>query len=138
MCAVRACAASACSSRLGCARADGVPPLHRSGNRRMVPNGAQGQPTDAKAQVDAGELEVFNVSKTYGTEGFAKHVVRDCTFTIERHKLTVMIGPSGCGKSTLIRLLAGFEKPSSGAITIGGKPVTGPGLDRMVVFQESA
>jgi NitT/TauT family transport system ATP-binding protein len=49
-----------------------------------------------------------------------------------------MIGPSGCGKSTLIRLLAGFERPTSGAITIGGKPVNGPGLDRMVVFQETA
>jgi len=104
----------------------------------MVPNGAQGQPTDAKAQVDAGELEVFNVSKTYGTEGFAKHVVRDCTFTIERHKLTVMIGPSGCGKSTLIRLLAGFEKPSSGTIKLDGKPVNGPGRDRLVLFQETA
>src|SRR5205809_4878952 len=83
-------------------------------------------------------IDVTNVSKSYGAEGFAKQVVQNCSFTVGRGKLTVMIGPSGCGKSTLIRLLAGFERPSSGTITISGKPVTGPGLDRMVVFQESA
>ena len=79
-----------------------------------------------------------NVSKSYGAGEFTKQVVQNSTFAIESGKLTVMIGPSGCGKSTLIRLLAGFERASSGTITIGGKPVTGPGLDRMVVFQESA
>src|SRR5207245_2138616 len=56
----------------------------------------------------------------------------------ERRKLTVMIGPSGCGKSTLIRLLAGFEKPTSGSALLNGKPITRPGKDRLVVFQESA
>jgi NitT/TauT family transport system ATP-binding protein len=49
-----------------------------------------------------------------------------------------MIGPSGCGKSTLIQLIAGFETPTSGAITMNGKPITGPGKDRLVLFQESA
>lgn len=84
------------------------------------------------------QIEVSNVSKSYGAIGFAKQVVHNCSFTLERGKLTVMIGPSGCGKSTLIRLLAGFERPSEGSITIDDKPITGPGLDRMVVFQESA
>ena len=82
---------------------------------------------------------VSNVSKSYGVGEFAKTVVRDCTFTIEPGKLTVMIGPSGCGKSTFIRLLAGFERPSSGhdhASTASRSP--GPGLDRMVLFQETA
>ncbi len=68
---------------------------------------------------------------------FGKEVVSGCSFTIERGKLTVMIGPSGCGKSTLIRLLAGFEKPTSGTIRLNGKPVTGPGRDRLVLFQET-
>jgi NitT/TauT family transport system ATP-binding protein len=91
-----------------------------------------------RASIKAGELEVSHVSKSYGDATFRTEVVRDCSFTIERNKLTVMIGPSGCGKSTLIRLLAGFEKPSSGAITINGKQVTAPGRDRLVLFQESA
>ena len=88
--------------------------------------------------VAQGEIKVSGVSKTYGGAHLAREVVRDCTFTIERGKLTVMIGPSGCGKSTLIRLLAGFEKPTTGSIELNGTPVTGPGRDRLVVFQETA
>jgi sulfonate transport system ATP-binding protein len=84
------------------------------------------------------EIEAFGVSKTYESGGVANTVVRDCSFTIERGKLTVMIGPSGCGKSTLIRLMAGFETPTRGRITIDGEPISGPGVDRLVVFQESA
>lgn len=57
------------------------------------------------------QINVSKVSKSYGAEGFAKPVVQNCNFTVDRGKLTVMIGPSGCGKSTLIRLLAGFERP---------------------------
>jgi NitT/TauT family transport system ATP-binding protein len=91
-----------------------------------------------KLETLGSQIEVSNVSKSYGGAGFAKQVVSNCSFTLERGKLTVMIGPSGCGKSTLIRLLAGFERPSDGSITLDGKPITGPGLDRMVVFQESA
>jgi NitT/TauT family transport system ATP-binding protein len=77
---------------------------------------------------------VSNVSKLTTRET----VVHNCSFTIERGKLTVMIGPSGCGKSTSIRVIAGFERPSSGTITVDDKPVNGPGVDRLVVFQKSA
>jgi len=98
-------------------------------------------PSKAKklvAAIKPSEVQVNGVSKGYGDARFRTEVVRDCTFTIERSKLTVMIGPSGCGKSTLIRLLAGFEKPDSGSITLNGTPVTGPARDRLVLFQESA
>jgi NitT/TauT family transport system ATP-binding protein len=91
-----------------------------------------------RASIKAGELQVENVSKGYGAIRFRKEVVSECSFTIERGKLTVMIGPSGCGKSTLIRLLAGFERPTKGTITLDGEPVTGPARDRLVLFQESA
>lgn len=95
-------------------------------------------PRSAAPATLGSQVVVQNVSKSYGAEGFAKEVVHNCSFTIERGKLTVMIGPSGCGKSTLIRLVAGFERPSSGTITVDDKPVTGPGVDRLVVFQETA
>src|SRR5271165_5010733 len=86
----------------------------------------------------AAEIVVDNVSKSYGSTKFAKTVVHGCSFSIDRAKLTVMIGPSGCGKSTLIRLLAGFEKPTSGTLTLNGEPITGPARDRLVLFQETA
>ena len=91
-----------------------------------------------RASIKAGEIQVTNVFKGYGDARFRTEVVKDCTFTIERNKLTVMIGPSGCGKSTLIRLLAGFERPDSGSVALNGAPVTGPARDRLVLFQESA
>ena len=87
---------------------------------------------------EASEITVSQLARSYGGAQFQKDVVKDCSFTIERGKLTVMIGPSGCGKSTIIRLLAGFERPTAGTITIDGTPVTGPGPDRLVVFQETA
>ena len=88
--------------------------------------------------IAAGEIVASHVAKSYGAAQFSKEVVKDCSFTIERGKLTVMIGPSGCGKSTLIRLLAGFEMPSSGTLTLNGEPITAPGRDRLVLFQETA
>ena len=91
-----------------------------------------------RSSIKAGELQVTGVSKSYGAAHFRKEVVSACSFTIERGKLTVMIGPSGCGKSTLIRLLAGFEKPTTGTIALNGVPVTGPARDRLVLFQETA
>lgn len=89
-------------------------------------------------KIDSGEMRVEGVSKSYGIAHLRENVVHNASFVIEKSKLTVMIGPSGCGKSTLIRLLAGFDKPDTGSVTIDGKPVKGPDRDRLVVFQESA
>jgi NitT/TauT family transport system ATP-binding protein len=85
-----------------------------------------------------GEVVLRDVAKFYGPERFATQVVQDCSFVAPAQKFTIVIGPSGVGKSTLVRLIAGFEKPTSGEILIDGRPVTGPARDRLVVFQETA
>jgi NitT/TauT family transport system ATP-binding protein len=83
-------------------------------------------------------LELSGVGKSYGVGRARKAVVNDCSFSIEKDAFTVMIGPSGAGKSTLVRLIAGFERPDVGRITLNGSPVTGPGKERLVMFQETA
>jgi len=94
--------------------------------------------TAIRPKIVPGEIVAEGVSKSYGAMHFRKDVVHDCSFRIERAKLTVMVGPSGCGKSTLIRLLAGFERPTQGRILLDGAPVAEPSRDRLVVFQETA
>jgi NitT/TauT family transport system ATP-binding protein len=74
-----------------------------------IASGGAAAPVTSKLQVSAGEIIVDNVCKSYGTGIFEKKVVKGCSFTIERNKLTVMIGPSGCGKSTLIKPIARGE-----------------------------
>lgn len=83
-------------------------------------------------------LELREVSKGYGDEWEHEEVLADLSLEILPGQLTAVVGPSGCGKSTLVNLVAGFDRPDSGKVLIDGKAVTGPGRDRMVVFQESA
>ncbi len=83
-------------------------------------------------------IQLKGVCKSYGDEWERQDVIVELTAEITPGELTVIVGPSGCGKSTLVNLIAGFEKPDRGEILLNGKPVTGPGRDRMVVFQETA
>ncbi len=86
----------------------------------------------------AGEMTVTSVSKGFGLGPLHKQVLCNCSFTLEKGKLTVLVGPSGCGKSTLVNVLAGYETPDSGSVCIDSRPIGGPGPDRLVVFQETA
>jgi NitT/TauT family transport system ATP-binding protein len=83
-------------------------------------------------------LEVTDICKGFGLGPWRQVVLEGCSFTPAPGKLTVLIGPSGCGKSTLIAVLAGYESIDAGEVLLLGKPVRGPGSDRLVVFQETA
>ncbi len=86
----------------------------------------------------AGEVVVSSLEKSFGLGPFRQSVFRDCSFKLAAGKLTVLIGPSGCGKSTLINILAGYEAPDHGDVAVDGVRVSGPGADRIVVFQETS
>jgi NitT/TauT family transport system ATP-binding protein len=83
-------------------------------------------------------IEVKDVSVVYDTPSGRVAGVENASFSIEASQFLCIVGPSGCGKSTLLNIIAGFLQPTGGQIRIGGKVVTGHGMDRGVVFQDFA
>ncbi|WP_313116120.1 taurine ABC transporter ATP-binding subunit [Ectopseudomonas guguanensis] len=81
-------------------------------------------------------LELEHISAQY--PGAANAVLSDLSFNLGPEQLLVALGPSGSGKTTLLNLIAGFVAPSAGRISLDGKPVSGPGAERGVVFQDDA
>jgi nitrate/nitrite transport system ATP-binding protein len=76
-------------------------------------------------------LELKNVSKSFG----GTQVLKDLNLSLERGEFVAIVGFSGSGKTTLLSLIAGLIQPDSGSITLNDLEITGPGLDRGVVFQ---
>lgn len=84
------------------------------------------------------KLVVENVSKTFVTRRGNLEVLENISLQVNEGEFVCLVGRSGCGKSTLLNIIAGLEKPHSGRVLADGKPVTEPGADRMMMFQESA
>ncbi len=80
-------------------------------------------------------LDVRDLGKRFPTPQGEYTALDGISFQTHRREFVCVIGPSGCGKSTLIRILAGLERQTSGAVLIDGKPVEGPGAERGMVFQ---
>jgi len=80
-------------------------------------------------------LELNQVAKSFGRGQASVRAIENVSFRLNLGEFICVIGPSGCGKSTALRLAAGPETPTAGAITYLGQPVTGPSRDRGVVFQ---
>ena len=81
-------------------------------------------------------LQADRVTLRYRSEGRVITATEDVGFSIAPGDRLVLLGPSGCGKSSLLKAIGGYLRPDSGAIALKGRPVTAPGLDRMMVFQE--
>jgi nitrate/nitrite transport system ATP-binding protein len=80
-------------------------------------------------------LVLDKVCKGYGEGKEHTEVVRNLSLTIEEGEFVAIVGYSGAGKTTLISMVAGLLAPDSGTITMDGRPITGPGPERGVVFQ---
>jgi NitT/TauT family transport system ATP-binding protein len=84
------------------------------------------------------QIVIKGVNKVFDSGGRDIVALKDIDLEIPRGQFTCLLGPSGCGKSTLLNAVDGFAPPTSGSITAEGKPVTGPGPERGMVFQEYA
>ena len=92
----------------------------------IAPNPPDGKPL----------LSVDAVTLQYRVPGRLVTAVHDVSFEVVSGDRFVILGPSGCGKSSLLKAIAGFGRPSAGAIKLGGVPIRQPGPDRMMVFQD--
>ncbi len=86
------------------------------------------------------KLEIHNLTKRYYVERDARQVLAlsDVSLSVSEGEFVAIVGPSGCGKTTLLNIIAGLLPHELGAITIDGRPISGPGLDRAVVFQHAS
>lgn len=82
------------------------------------------------------DIVVKDVSFSYDSGSSAVPVLNHLSMEIPSGEFVCLLGQSGCGKSTFLRLMAGLDRPDSGEILIDGKPLSGTGGDRSVVFQD--
>jgi NitT/TauT family transport system ATP-binding protein len=100
----------------------------------------EGQPVvlgrEAGARV---KIRAENLGKTFVSEKKKRtSVFGGLNFDFRENDFIALVGPSGCGKSTLLNVIAGLERPTEGTVWIDDKPITKPGADRGMIFQDDA
>jgi NitT/TauT family transport system ATP-binding protein len=85
-------------------------------------------------------IQISNLNKEFVSKGGSERVfaLKAINLDVYRGEFLCLLGPSGCGKSTLLNVIAGFSEPTSGTLIANGKPISDPGPDRAMVFQEYA
>jgi NitT/TauT family transport system ATP-binding protein len=84
------------------------------------------------------QIELRNITLEYASAENRVTALQGVSFSVEAAEFLCVVGQSGCGKTTMLNIAAGFLEPTKGEILMGGKAVTGKGLDRGVVFQDFA
>lgn len=86
------------------------------------------------------DLICENLSMTFANPqtGARIEALKDINFSLKKGELLSVLGPSGCGKTTLLNMIAGFLNPTAGRMSLAGKPIEGPGVERGMVFQQGA
>lgn len=84
------------------------------------------------------QIRFSNVSKVYKGRSGPVLALDGIELTIDEGEFVCLVGPSGCGKSTLCNMLAGFDRPTQGEVTLDDRPVEGPAISRAMMFQEPA
>ena len=84
------------------------------------------------------KLQARGVVKRFDHDGNSVMALDGINLNVEEGDFVCIVGPSGCGKSTFLNIVAGLEKPDSGEVLLNGKPISTPGPDRTMVFQEGA
>lgn len=110
------------------------PSLFHSLQQEQTQNSASH--TDASSEIKSEiKIEVQGLSKVYQTKSGSFQALHDATLHVNNKEFVSLIGPSGCGKSTILRILAGLEDATSGSVKVAGQEVTGPSVERGMVFQ---
>src|SRR5881398_2860449 len=97
-----------------------------------------GSVTEELQLVPPSKLAIDDVSKTFQAAAGKVLALDHVNLQVNEGEFVCIVGASGCGKSTLLNIIAGLEKPDNGNVLADGKPVTSPGRERLVIFQESA
>lgn len=84
------------------------------------------------------KLEAKNIERYFYHNKYKLKALGGVNLTVNDGDFVCIVGPSGCGKSTFLRIVAGLDKPDTGEILLDGKPVSGTGPERIMVFQEGA
>jgi NitT/TauT family transport system ATP-binding protein len=93
---------------------------------------------DIEQSTGGNSLQIQDVSKTFVDGKRIVEALQPINLNVEAGEFVCFLGPSGCGKSTLLSIIAGLEDASSGTVLVNGKKVTGPGTERILLFQEAA
>jgi sulfonate transport system ATP-binding protein len=94
--------------------------------------------TEELQPIAPSKLAIEEVSKSFRSASGTVLALDRVSLNVAEGEFVCLVGASGCGKTTMLNIIAGLEKPDSGRVLADGKPVTSPGRERLVMFQEPA